>query len=114
MTNFMRGHIGDQINFFVALGFIEILDKANALGVGNRVRKRLGKLLVGWEFENPRLPKLKRRKFFVEHIERYFHRIQHALHIVLMRRIVINRKIDWLAVFTFPHIALFGIARRLH
>ena len=114
MRDFMRGHVGHEIDGLITFRIIKILNESDAFRIRHGARERLGKARVTWKFKNTCLMKLIRRKFFTEHIERNFHRINHALHIVIVRWMVIHRKLNQFSTLMLPSIALHRIARGLH
>ena len=113
VRDLVRGDVSDEIDLLVTVFIPEVLDETDALRVGHGVRERLREARVGGELEDPCLAELVGREALAEDREGGFHRIQHPLHVVIVRGMVIDRESHRLAAGPGPGVARLGIARRL-
>jgi hypothetical protein len=113
VTDLMGRNVGDEINGFIAAGLMVVLVEADALGERHGIGEGLREGIVGGELENARLPELERGELLTEQRKRHAHGIEHALHVVLVPRVVVDRQIDWSTVGAGPAVLLERIACRL-
>ena len=97
----MRGDIGHEVDLIFA--FFNVSDETQIFGKGNCSCESLRKSDIG-NFHDARLRILVGTKCFGVDIHRGLHRGHHAIDVKRMIVVIINDKVDILAIWIFPNL----------
>ena len=105
VRHLVRRHVEHVVD---VIGIAQVRNKADGLGEWHGIGETLGKLLVVRKLQHPHLAELKRRIHLAEMCQRLLHRLEHAIDVVGVLRVVVD-----LQCRAIPAIAPDRVARRL-